>query len=114
VAKKTLAKRALEAAGVEGTVPELPGEFALAASDDLTAPAREVYAFQKKFDGKISIVGGIFDGRFQNREEMTVIAAIPPVQVLRGMFVNLLASPLRGFAIALNEIAVKKGAGQTA
>jgi large subunit ribosomal protein L10 len=108
VAKKTLARRALESSGITGDLPEFPGEFALASGSDLIAPAREIYDFQKKLDGKVSIVGGIFDGRYMTKEEMVAIAAIPPVKTLHAMFVNLLASPLRGFAIAIDQIAAKK------
>ena len=38
---------------------------------------------------------------------MTVIASIPSMQVLRGMFVNVINSPIQGLVIALNAIAVK-------
>ncbi len=41
---------------------------------------------------------------------MTAIATIPPVPVLRGMFVNVLNSPIQGFVIALDQIAQKKAA----
>ena len=49
VAKKTLAKRAFDEAKIKGEMPMIVGETALAYSSDLTAPAREVYTFQKKY-----------------------------------------------------------------
>ena len=64
VSKKTLAKRALEEASFEGELPTLDGELALAyTSGDVTAPAREVFDFQKKLDGAVSILGGVFEGK---------------------------------------------------
>jgi large subunit ribosomal protein L10 len=108
VAKKSLVKRAMSEAGFKGEMPELPGELALAYADDLVAPARGIYEFQKKFDKKVSIMGGVFDGVFKNAEEMTVIAAIPSLQTLRGMFVNVINSPIQGLAIVLNAVAGKK------
>lgn len=112
VAKKTLAKKVLSELGATGEVPELPGELAIAYSEDLLAPAREAYAFQKapRDKGTLSIVGGIFDGEFKNKEEMVAIATIPPLQVLRGMFVNLINSPIQRFAIVTEEIRKKKEA----
>ncbi len=108
VAKKTITKKVLEKKGLKGTMPELPGELALAYSSDLIAPAREIYRFQKEMDKRISILGGIFDGVLQSKEEMIAIAAIPSQKVLYGMFVNLINSPIQGFAVALNAIAEKK------
>ena len=110
VAKKTIAKKALDAKGFTGSMPELPGEIALAWSEDLTAPAREIYAFQKKTDKKVSIVGGIFDGAFKDQAEMLSIALIPSLQVLRGQFVNVINSPIQGLVIALKAIADKQQA----
>lgn len=108
VAKKTLAKRALDTAAINGEVPVLDGELALAYGTDLIAPAREIYGFQKKFDNKLSIIGGIFEGRYMTKEEMTEIAAIPPQLVLYGQLVNLINSPIQGLVLSLNAIAGKK------
>lgn len=105
VAKKTLTRRALDAEKFEGSVPELPGELALAWGDDLVAPARGVYAFHKKFPDNLKITGGVFEGRFMSAAEMEGIAQIPSLDVLRGKFVNIINSPIQRFAIALNEIA---------
>jgi large subunit ribosomal protein L10 len=108
VAKKTLAKRAFAESGTEGELPELEGEFAMAYGEDLIAPAREIYNFQKKLADKITIIGGIFDGKYMTKDEMTDIASIPGVKTLHAQFVNLINSPLQGFVMALSEIAKKK------
>lgn len=110
VAKKTLAKRAFDEAKIEGTIPTVVGETAMAYSLDLTAPAREVFNFQKKFKDNISIAGGIFDGKYMSREEMVAIAAIPSQQTLYAQFVNIINSPIQGFVMALDAIAKKKTA----
>lgn len=110
VAKKTLIKRALAETSVEGEQPPLEGEIALAYGDDLLAPAREVYAFQKKYKDYVSIVGGIYDGEYKDKEAMLEIAAIPPLDTLRGQFLNVINSPVQGLAVALNAIAEKREA----
>lgn len=116
VTKKTLAKRVLGDLKAKGDMPELPGELAIAYGDDLLAPARETYAFQTtpRDKGSIAIVGGIFDGEYKTQEEMMAIATIPPLQVLRGMFVNLINSPIQRFAIAMGQIAESKGSAPVA
>lgn len=108
VVKKTLLKRALAASGITGDMPTLEGEIAVAYSKDLTAPAREVWDFAKKFSDKIGMAGGVFEGRYMDKAEIMAIATIPPTPVLRGMFVNVINSPIQGMVIALNAIAEKK------
>jgi len=109
VAKKTLIRRALDGA-FEGEIPTLEGEVALAYSEDAMAPAQNVRTFTKQFADSIAILGGVFEGVFKNQDEMTEIASIPSLQVLRGMFVNVINSPIQGLAVALNQIAEKKSA----
>lgn len=110
VAKKTLMKRALENAGYEGTIPELPGEVALVWSmGDATSAARGIHEHGKKFEG-LKILGGVFEGKYLDAAGMKAIATIPPVPVLRGMFVNVINSPIQRAAIALGQIAAKKAA----
>ena len=108
VAKKTLIKRALETQGYTGSLPELPGEVAVAwTAGDVTAPSRGVYEFGKKLKSVLSLLGGVFDGAFVDAQQMTAIATIPPMPVLRGMFVNVLNSPIQGLVVALDKIREK-------
>lgn len=107
VARKTLLKRALEKSG-EGVMPELGGEVAVAYSKDSTAPAREVYNFEKSHKGVLSILGGIFEGKFVDGVYMTEIATIPSKEVLLSKIAFLLKSPMQRLAIAVNEVAKKK------
>ncbi len=109
VAKKTLIKRAFDGA-FEGEQPELDGEIAVAYSADAIAPAQNVKTFAGQFKEKLTIVGGVFQGVYKSKEEMTEIASIPPLPVLRGMFVNVINSPIQGLVLGLNAIADKKSA----
>jgi len=108
VAKKTLLKRALSTHKITGILPEIPGQVAIAYSTDLLAGAREVFGFQKTHKENISIVGGVFEGKYMNADEMMSIATIPPLQTLRAMFVNLINSPIQRFASVLDQIALVK------
>jgi large subunit ribosomal protein L10 len=107
VAKKTLMKRAF-ADAFEGDMPELEGEIAVAYSADAILPAQQIKEFAGKYKEKVSIAGGVFQGVYKNQLEMTEIASIPPLPVLRGMFVNVINSPIQGLVISLGQIAEKK------
>lgn len=112
VAKKTLIRRALQSLGHSHEMP-MQGEVAIAytmTSDDVTAPAQRVHAFGKEFgEGKLSILGGIFEGKVVGASVMQEIATIPSLQVLRGMFVQLINSPRQRFAVVLSKVAESKG-----
>ena len=111
VAKKTLISVAIKDSKIEGEQPSLDGEIAVAYGEsEPTAPARGVHAFVKKYEDKLSIVGGIFEGRFMDAVEMNEIATIPPMDTLRGMFANVINSPIQGLVVALSAIADKKEA----
>ncbi len=106
VAKKSLIKRGLGKA--EGEMPEFRGEVAIAYGADELAPARELAVFVKKYPEQLAFAGGVFGGRFVGAEEMKSIAAIPPLQTLRGMFVNIINSPIQRMAVVLSEVAKTK------
>lgn len=113
VVKKTLLTRALNEAGISGDLPSLDGEVAMAylsrdAGEDVSAPARGLNEFVKKFKEKFVLLGGVLEQRFLSKADIETYAAIPPVPVLRGMFVNVINSPIQRFAIALGEVSKKK------
>ncbi len=110
VVRKTLAKIAMKEAGVVGTMPEVKGELAIVYGNDLTAPAREFFVFQKKYNDNVKIVGGIFEGKFMSQAEMSGIAMIPSQKTLYAQFVNLINSPIQRFAVVLDQIANSKTA----
>ena len=115
VVKKTLIRRVLEALGHKAADAQLPGEVALAfgGGDDATAAARLIHEYGKKFLGpnkenKLSILGGIFEGKLMNQVGMQGIATIPSMQTLRGMFAQIINSPRQRFAVVLSKVAETK------
>lgn len=111
IAKKTLLTKALSDSSIIGDMPKLSGgELAVAYGADLIAPAREIFSFKKKYNDNITVVGGVFEGKYMTAAEMQAIAEIPSPQTLRGMFVNVINSPIQGMVIALSKIAEKKSA----
>lgn len=108
VAKKSLMRRALAEAKFDGEIPELNGEVAIVYGSDELAPAQGLLTFVKKFPEQLAFAGGMFGGKFVDKEEIASIAAIPGMQTLRAQFVNLINSPIQRFAVVLSEIAKKK------
>ncbi|MCA1806840.1 MAG: 50S ribosomal protein L10, partial [Actinobacteria bacterium] len=112
VVKKTLLGVALDDAEVAGDKPEFPGQIALTYGPGKTASARGLHNFKVDADAgeELEIVGGIFNGEYRGQESMMEIAQIPSTEELRGMFVNLISSPVSGFAVALDQYAQKQEA----
>lgn len=108
VAKKSLTRKALSEGGIEGELPDMPGELGIVYGTDPIEGARGVYEFQKKLDKKIQIVGGVFENRFMNQSEMLVISQIPGLKTLQAQLINLINSPIQRLVIGLNAIAEKK------
>ena len=110
VAKKTLIRRALEALGHKHEELPLEGEVAVAyGGADITAAARFVHESGKTLAEKLSIIGGIFEGKLVGAKAMMEIATIPPMETLRAMFAQVINSPRQRFAVVLSEVAKKKG-----
>lgn len=108
VAKKTLLNRAFDAAKISGVKPEIGAEVAVAYSADNLASSREVGGFLKKNRNALSILGGIFEGKFITKEQVISYSSIPDKKTLYAQVVNLINSPIQRFAMVVSEIAKKK------
>jgi large subunit ribosomal protein L10 len=102
VAKKTLVKRVLEARGYKGDMPTMDGELALAWSSDQIAPAKGIYEFAKTHKEQVMFLGGIFDGKYVSKAEITEIAAIPGREALYGQIVGMLNATIANVVRALD------------
>lgn len=111
VAKKTLIRKSLEGGKQTGALPALEGEVAVAyleKGNDVTAPAREIFGFEKKLEKAVKLIGGIFEGKFIGEAEALSLASIPSRQTLLAQFANLVNSPIQRFAVVLSEVTKKK------
>lgn len=107
VVKNTLSSRALKDAGVEGLDEILKGPTAIAYStEDVIAAAKVVSEYAGKFD-KMTIKGGVLEGKLISAEEVASLAKIPGKDVLYGQVVFGLISPIASLAILLNAIKEK-------
>lgn len=108
VAKKTLIKLGFGSSAISGTMPELPGEIAVAYGNDPLEAAKGVYEFQKMNPEQVSIVGGVFEGTYADAVYMTALAKVPAREVLYGQFVNMINWPIQSFVMTLSQIADSK------
>jgi len=110
VYKNTLVKRAIAGTEYEPLAEVLEGPSAFAFSfDDATAPAR-VLAESIKAYKKMEFKGGIVEGTYYNKEDITAIAAIPSRDVLISKFMGSIQSPIANFARVVQQIAEQKEA----
>ena len=108
VAKKTLIKKAFSTSSLEGDLPEMEGEIAVAYGSDMLAPARVMGEQAAELKDKIVIVGGVFERAVISQEEMQAIAAIPPLETLYAQFLTVIQAPVRGLASVISQIAEKQ------
>ena len=108
VIKNRIILRAFKNSGYDGFDKVFEGPTAVAFSyDDATAPARIISENSKKLN-KLTIKGGIVENQAMDAAGITKIANIPSKNVLVGQLLGLLTSPMRGLAVALNEVAKKQ------
>jgi large subunit ribosomal protein L10 len=121
VMKKTLIKLAFKEAGLPDIEPkEIDGAVACIMSfEDPLSGAQTAFKFSKDHD-KVTLVGGVYDGKLLTAEESMELAKMPGREQLLGMFVGMLksplvnfagicSSPLSGFSRALDQMADKGG-----
>ena len=96
VVKNTLTRRAAEEAGADHVLALLEGPTAIAFLDsdgDPAAVAKALRAAARETQ-VIEVRGGIMQGRPITAEEITTLATLPPLDVLRGQVVGAIAAPL--------------------
>jgi large subunit ribosomal protein L10 len=96
VVKNTLTKRAAEEAGADALLALLEGPTAIAfieADGDMVAVAKAL-ADTARTTRVLAIRGGILDGSPIGEEDVRNLAALPPVDVLRGQVIGAITSPL--------------------
>lgn len=127
VAKKTLVRLAAK----ELKMPEIPENLTPGAVgvvfgfDDPISPAKKLAEFAKTHP-QITLLGGMMDGKLLTAADAKYFASLPGKQELLAKLVGTMKAPisgfhgvlsgvLRGFVMALSEVAKKRGAeGNTA
>jgi large subunit ribosomal protein L10 len=96
IVKNTLTKRAAELAGTDALLVMLEGPTAIAfieSSGDPAAVAKALAATAKETN-VLALRGGIFEGTTLSGEEVSQLATLPPLDVLRGQLVGAIVAPV--------------------
>ena len=101
VAKKTLAKIALEKKGFTIDTKKLKGEMALVFGyNDQVAPAKTIYQFSKE-NPSFKILGGFLENEYKEEKDIIELAKLPSREELLAKIVGSIASPMSGFVNVL-------------
>lgn len=100
--KKTLLRRALEAAGMDAIdYSALGGSvYLLVAHGDPIAPAKLVAELQKKHEG-VAIQGGILESQWLAAEQVKALAKLPSKDQLIAQVIGTIRAPLSGLVNVL-------------
>jgi large subunit ribosomal protein L10 len=96
VVKNTLTRRAAEAAGADALLTLLEGPTAIAfleADGDMLAAAKAL-ADMARESKILAIRGGVLQGRVVTAEEVETLAALPPIEILRGQVLGAIVAPV--------------------
>lgn len=111
VLKNTLVRRATAEAQLTELDEVLSGPTAVAFSTDVVAPAKILSDFAKKND-KLSIKGGVVEGRVVDVDQIKALADLPSREGLLSMLLSVLQAPVRNFALAVKAVAEKQEGGE--
>jgi len=107
IAKKTLIRIAFGQSNISfwnKIKSSIPGQLALVFGiEDDIAPARIANNFGKTQEN-FKILGGIFEGRFIDKEKVLVLANLPSRNELLGRLVGSIYSPVSSFVRVLSKI----------
>lgn len=108
VVKNTILRRAAAEAGIEGLDETFTGPSAIVYSaEEVVAPAKIVAKFADKAD-KLSIKGGMIEGKVASADEMNALAKLPDRDGLLSMLLSVLQAPVRNTALAIKAVAESK------
>ncbi len=103
VIKNTLARRALDGAGVSGLNDFLSGNTALALATDASAAAKVLSDFAKE-NQQPQVTGGVVDGRAVSPDQVKRLASLPSREVWLAELGATMQAPMAGFLGALQAL----------
>ena len=110
VIKNNITKRALAECKIEGLDDKLEGPTAvITTNEDYLDAKKIIYKFSKDND-YYKIKGGVVDGKVMTTEEIITLAKLPSRQDLLSMLAGGLLANISKFAVALDQVRVKKEA----
>jgi large subunit ribosomal protein L10 len=101
VIKNRLARIAIKNTSLADLDPLLSGPNGISLGYDDPVSVSKILSQFTRSTGRLGIRGGIIEGELYQKEEVLVIAELPPREVLLSQVVNSIAAPLGGFVQVL-------------
>ena len=108
VYKNSLVERAADNLGYGDLKQYLSGPNAVFFSEDVTAGAKIVSKYARKFPDILKIKGGVVEGKVVDAAGIKEVASLPSREGLYAMFLSCLQAPVRQFACAVKAVADAK------
>lgn len=103
VIPKRLLRVALQQSKIEFDPGSHEGQMAIVWGNDAVAPAKTLHTFSAKHP-HVRITSGLLNGQLLAQAEVVALAMLPSRHQLQGMFVGVIAAPLRNFQSVLNGV----------
>ena len=107
VYKNSLVERASDELGYGDLKSVLAGPNAIVFSEDLTAGAKVVAKYAKRFEC-LKIKGGVVEGKFVDAKGIIEVSKLPNRDGMLAMLLSCLQAPVRQFACTVKAVADAK------
>jgi large subunit ribosomal protein L10 len=101
VSKNTLTRLAVKNTAFSGVTDFLEGPTALAFSPSPVSAAKTLFRYAKTQEGKLTIVGGSYEGRILSYAELEMLSRLPSMEALRAKIIAVIQAPMQRVAAML-------------
>ena len=108
VYKNSLVERASDELGYTDLKSVLEGPNAIFFSEDISAGAKVITKYAKRFGENLKIKGGIVEGKFVDAKGIVEVSKLPNKEGMLAMLLSCLQAPVRQFACTVKAVADAK------
>jgi large subunit ribosomal protein L10 len=101
VSKNTLSRLAVKDTTFSSVADFLEGPTALAFSSSPVSMAKVLFNCVKMQEGKLTIVGGSYEGRVLSCAELEMLSLLPSMEALRAKIIAVIQAPMQRVAAVL-------------
>ncbi|KAF3362427.1 50S ribosomal protein L10 [Chlamydiales bacterium STE3] len=95
VMRKRILLKAAEAAGHKLELADLPGHVGVVfAGEDFIETAKLVYKYRQETDKAINVLGGCFEGKLYNSQDVEKLSKLPSKDAMRSELLATLEAPM--------------------
>jgi len=92
--RKRILVKAASAAGIELDLEQLPGHVSLVfGGKDAVQTTKTVFQLKKETGKSVNVIGGHFEGKFYNSEEVETLSKLPGKNEMRAQLLSVFEAP---------------------